>query len=43
MDIKEETAARDGHWKILGKRLMSEPLIEVVKEEPQLMREYQSL
>lgn len=31
MDIKEETAARDGHRKILGKRMTTEPLVSIVK------------
>lgn len=32
MDIKEETAAREGHRKILGKRLITEPLVEVLED-----------
>ena len=30
MDIKEETRAREGHWKILGRRMAEEKLIDIV-------------
>lgn len=44
MDIKAETAAREGHRKIIGKRLLDgEPLHELVEEYPQLIFEYQKL
>ena len=39
MDIKAETAAREGHTKIIGKRLISNPteheLLKVIEEHPE--------
>lgn len=43
MDIKAETAAREGHHRIVGKRLLSEPLTEMVKEYPELIFGYKKL
>ena len=39
MDIKQETAAREGHTKIIGKRLIENPtereLLDVIEEHPE--------
>lgn len=44
MDIQAETAARTGHKKLLGKRLLDgEDLIDVVNEHPELIFEYKKL
>lgn len=43
MDIREETAAREGHKKIIGKRLLSERLVDIVEEFPELIYDYTRL
>ena len=44
IDIKEETAAREQHKRILGKRLISgENLHDVVQEHPELIFGYKKL
>ena len=44
MDIKEEQQAKESHRKIIGKRLMTEKLIDVFEDgEYQLLYDYQSL
>ena len=44
MDIKAETAAREGHRKIIGKRLLDgEPLHTVVEDCPELIYDYLKL
>lgn len=44
MDIKAETLAREGHKKIIGKRLLDgEPLVEVMEEHPELLFGYKRL
>lgn len=43
MDIREETAAREGHRKILGKRMQTENLVTLAEEFPELMFDYTKL
>ena len=44
MDIKEETKQREGHRKIIGKRLLDgEPLHEVIADHPELIFGYARL
>lgn len=43
MDIREETAAREGHRKILGKRLLQERLVDVIEDNPELIFDYTKL
>lgn len=44
MDIKADMAARNSHKKILGKRLCDgEPLVEVMKDHPELLFGYKRL
>ena len=41
MDIREEQAAREGHRKLIGKRLMTEALVDVLEDgEYQLLFDY---
>lgn len=43
MDVDAELSARETHTKLLGRRLLAEPLSEVMKDEPELIFQYQKL
>lgn len=43
MDIKEETAAREGHRRIIGKRLLTENIQDLLSEYPELIFDYKKL